>query len=330
MTGFLFVCAELIARFVTDKGWVSYYHPLFIQSYIEPSAQKEDWRLTHMYNHDFFEPDSLLFWKPKTGIWRYNRDGFIGGVDSLVLRAVRDRGGCSVLTIGDSNTQGIADFSWPEDLNELFITNRLITRVANAGVAGYSSFQGYHLYDQLAESLRPEVVIVSFGWNDMAPDMGMPDQKFSLLSSPIVNVLNTSRLYLIIQHVFSSQIQNEKEYHPRVSVSEYRKNLNAIITTAQQHASAVLLLTRPYNPEHMVWNSTSAPLKGGWRKYAHDYNNVVRDVARERSVQLVDMEVKFSTNAASFVDDSHFTKEASWMAAMFVYEQMRHNDLVCK
>lgn len=330
MAVLLLFCAEVVARIGTSMGWISYYHPIIIQSLIDPSAQKEDWRLTHMYKNEQFVPDASLFWKPRPGVWRYNGDGFVGNVDRLVLHEAKEHGGCSVLAIGDSNTQGIAEFSWPESLDELFVTNWLSTRVANAGVAGYSSFQGEYLYDQLAESLRPTVVIVSFGWNDMTPDMGMPDRNFSRFSLPANSVLSRSRLYLVIQNIFSPKVQNDGEYHPRVSPSEYRENLNAIITTAQQHKSSALLLTRPYNPEHMVWNSVSPLLKGGWRKYVYDYNEVVRNVARDRSVQLVDMEVKFSTDAAYFVDDSHFTLEASRMAAVFMYEQIRRNDLGCK
>ncbi len=330
LTGLLLGLAELASRMMTDFGFISYYHPIKIQTLIEPSAQTEDWRLTHIYRDEQFMPDSLLFWKPKPGAWRYNKDGFVGSVNRSVLHEAKERGGCSVLAIGDSNTQGIAEFSWPESLNELFVTNGLSTRVANAGVAGYSSFQGEYLYNQLAASLQPTVVVVSFGWNDMTPDMGMPDRNFSRFSLPANSLLSRSKLYLIIQNIFSPKVENDGEYHPRVSVSEYKENLNAIITTAQQHKSTVLLLTRPYNPEHMVWNSVSPLLKGGWRKYVYDYNGVVRDVAHKRSVQLIDMEAKFSTDAAYFLDDSHFTLEASRIAAMFIYEQMRRNDLVCK
>lgn len=322
MAVLMLFCAEVVARIGTSMGWISYYHPIIIQPLIDPSAQKEDWRLTHMYKNEQFVPDASLFWKPRPGVWRYNEDGFVGNIDISVLHEAKERGGCSVLAIGDSNTQGITGFSWPESLNELFVTNGLSTRVANAGVAGYSSFQGEYLYNQLAESLQPTVVIVSFGWNDMAPDMGMPDRNFSRFSLPANSVLSRSMLYLVIQNIFSPKVHNDGEYHPRVNPSEYRENLNAIITTAQQHKSSVLLLTRPYNPEHMVWNSVSPLLKGGWRKYVYDYNNVVRSVAEERQVQLIDLEKRFAS-ADYFLDDSHFTQSASRLTAIDVFELLQ-------
>lgn len=330
LTGLLLGFAELAARVITDRGFIPYYHPIKIQTLIDPSAQTEDWRLTHIYRDEQFVPDSLLFWKPKPGAWRYNRDGFVGTVTASSAREAQESGGCTILVIGDSNTQGIADFSWPEKLNELYETQGRATRVVNAGVAGYSSYQGAKFFINKTKVLDPDVVMVSFGWNDMTPDMGMPDNKFFPFSSPIYNALSISRLYLVIRGIFSPRSQNGEQYHPRVSISEYRENLRMIIALAKQRANKIVLLTRPYNPEHMVWNSVSPLMRGGWRKYVYDYNNAVRDLAQEQGVPLLDFETQFSSDAANFLDDSHFTREASDRAAISIFENFDSGTVSCR
>lgn len=48
----------------------------------------------------------------------------------------------------------------------------------NAGVAGYSSYQGLLRFKQEVARYEPDLIFVSFGFNDLPPAIGEPDNYF--------------------------------------------------------------------------------------------------------------------------------------------------------
>jgi lysophospholipase L1-like esterase len=72
-----------------------------------------------------------------------------------------------VLCLGDSCTYGFglaARDAWPQRADAL-----LEARVLNAGVPGFSSWQGIRRYRALLRQLEPAALVVQFGNNDAAP-----------------------------------------------------------------------------------------------------------------------------------------------------------------
>ncbi|MBN1296031.1 SGNH/GDSL hydrolase family protein [bacterium] len=120
-------------------------------------------------------------WIPKPGAvatqparndFVYNRDGFRGPVIALetAKRTIR------VICMGDSCTLG-----WDSPDNQTYpdYLRLLLDRpdpgtyqVINAGVSGFSSFQGLHDFRHRIRQWHPDILIISYNWNDHgdAPD----------------------------------------------------------------------------------------------------------------------------------------------------------------
>ena len=75
--------------------------------------------------------------------------------------------------------------------------------VLNAGVAGYSSHQGVLRFLQEVDRYQPDLVLVSFGWNDAAEAIGQPDKTFKIPPWPVVvcqRALVRYRAYLVLMY----------------------------------------------------------------------------------------------------------------------------------
>lgn len=83
-----------------------------------------------------------------------------------------------LLALGDSNTQGIENTSWSEEMNIFFEKGGLNATVINAGVVGYSSYQGLLKFSLEMNVVSPTHVAISFGWNDASPTIGIEDKLF--------------------------------------------------------------------------------------------------------------------------------------------------------
>ena len=91
---------------------------------------------------------------------------------------------------GDSLTDGPPRGGWPSWLNRLLQEQGRAGgrrfEVMNAGVAGYSSHQGVLRFLQEVDRYQPDLVLVSFGWNDAAEAIGQPDKTFKIPPWPMV------------------------------------------------------------------------------------------------------------------------------------------------
>ena len=72
-----------------------------------------------------------------------------------------------IVALGDSNTSGWdvdEGANWPAQLQALFSRDGRRAEVVNAGVWGYTSFQGRRRFDEILP-FHPDIVLVSFGAN---------------------------------------------------------------------------------------------------------------------------------------------------------------------
>ena len=123
---------------------------------------QRDWGITRIH-------DPLLFWRMRPGFHR-KRDWT---VNSLSLRGAevseKRSGEYRILSLGESTT-----FGWhvAEDETYSSLLDRSLgalgrdIRVINAGVAGYTLFQGVTYLEHRGLRLEPDLVMVYFGIND--------------------------------------------------------------------------------------------------------------------------------------------------------------------
>lgn len=286
-----------------------HYSPLKI---VRRATLERDDRYAEAFRSTVFIFDPYLIWRPRKAVRPFNAIGYIGNV----LDREKKPGTYRVLAVGDSNTQGHPDgASWPLLLGAS--DSRL--EVINAGVVGYSSFQGLR---RLRESLsfRPDMVLVSFGSND-AHIVHLSDADYA---RTIVwrerlwkagSFLRTLQLLVDADDHLSALARRGPPVVHRVEIADYRANLEEMIRTAVEMGMQPVLLTRPFR------GSSDDPMS--WKAGAPAYNDATREVAKRKGVPLVDLWAFFSSRGELFQDESHFTGEGHRVAAEYVYGQIR-------
>ncbi len=295
---------------------------------------------------EVFLRDSHLFWRlrPDQTItseffegktYRINRQGFRGHDFQT------SKSGLRVAILGNS-----CAFGWGVRYRETFAyliqeqlqaAGQAQARVYNFSVPGYSSFQGKRNYLRNVRAYKPDIVIVTFGWNDhwLAAN-SIPDNKQQTPPEIIVainNFLARLRSYRVLKSAIFSIIPEEDLGSniklARVSLDDFRENLGDIITFARQDGARVILLTSPI-PSLQTYFET------GGRSILHEnhliYNDAIREMAAVYSTGLVDLAAIFDRYNNLFdnagQDPFHYNKLGHDLAAVEIYKFMNRSGLI--
>lgn len=275
------------------------------------------WRDGLAFEDDHFVYDPYLIWAPKKNYSIFNSQGYRG--EEL---GVKKEGEFRIFTIGDSNTLGWRGGkdapNWPMYLENLFRESSDRVKVINAGVWGYSSFQGVRRFNEILH-YQPDMVLISFGTND-AHQVTLSDAEYVSRDKKLA-LLSKSRLGTLVIAFFDKLRLLQKDNKqgkgalvPRVSLEEYKSNLNEIIRVSKEKNIKTVLLTRPY--------MGTPPDKLYWLNFAPEYNKSVIDVAEHNKVPVVDVSSYFSDKADYFMDDCHFTRLGHKIASALIYEKI--------
>ncbi len=323
----LFVGFECIARILTAFHILSYYKPIELK---KERVEKEELRLDFVLseNDSDLEYDPVLFWKPKKNWGVFNELGIRG---SSIQENIATVSGCTILTYGDSNTLGIipgryVDTPWPEVLASYLKDQSTPFRVLNMGVMGYSSYQGLEKFKQDVFVFHPSLIIISFGWNDAAPAMGIPDNEFHSFLSGIITPLSISRLFQVIFY-YSDKVslvfRKTQGNVSRVSYSDYVHNIEEFIRIARSQGTSVLLLTR-------LHGDVSQTASDNWRASVPKYNALLRVVAQKEQVPFVDLEQLFLDSYSNeLVDECHVAEAGHNRIAQILVSEIQHISLSC-
>jgi lysophospholipase L1-like esterase len=306
-------CAEWTATTLVKMGVVKPFVPVETRL----AEQTEDWRFVHVMSDDYREPDPVLLWRPVARA-PYGRQRFKGPD----VRTPKPAGLTRVIAYGDSNTDGPPAGSWPNQLDDLLRRESPPREAINAGVTGYSSFQGLQRFNEEVSVYTPDIVLVSFGWNDAAPAIGPPDRAFAEstgFKSIDTRVIALRRLllryqfYLVAQRYLAPHANPPTptaSYAPRVSLDDYAANLTAFVTIAREHGATAVLLTRPYREPTSTLEQSS-----GWRHFVPEYNRKLLGVAATTGTPALDVQAAFADHRELFVDECHFTQAGHAMLA---------------
>jgi len=251
---------EYLAKGLTKIGVLTFDQPMRT---MVPEGT-EDWRLAHITADRFREADPVLFWRPIAAP-PYTRQRFKGPE----VEQPKPPGVIRIICYGDSNTDGPSRGSWPEQFQAVLEAHGSLAwkyEVLNAGVAGYSSYQGLLRFRSQVEAFEPDLVFVSFGWNDLAPALGAPDRMF--VPPPrwrigLRRLLLQYRSYLVARrHLWSPRgPAGNTSRDPRVDLDDYIENMRGFARLAREHGAEIVFLTRP----HRVPPEVLADADGGWR-----------------------------------------------------------------
>ena len=280
---------------------------------------KDDWRETHAFHDRNLVYDPVLIWRPLSGQFSpFNPQGFRGAP----IDQVKPAGVLRVFALGDSNTFGWdvdEGVNWPAQLNRLLSSSHHGAEVINAGVWGYTSFQGARRFHELL-AYTPDIVLVSFGAND-AHQVRVADADYVRRHDRVESLQRATRKSRVAQLLVQGWDQLEVvtsasgTLRPRVSLTEYTSHLREMIRTGAERGTRVVLLTRPF-----VGSSTDP---SSWKTYAPSYNAATLQVASEAHVPAIDVYAAFRDRPQLFDDESHFGVEGHRVAAELIHAELQ-------
>jgi lysophospholipase L1-like esterase len=175
------------------------------------------------------------------------------------------------LFLGDSNTYGYC-----LDSDETFVaeTNRRLvdTHSLNLGVSGYSSYQGFQTLLQYGDQLKPDIIFVSFNYNDrrLVLDTHFADSRETFERMHMAGRLSAfadfSYLFRGARHLVEYLSPPDPSMlgyvpkadlgalTPRVDAASYRGNLTSMAQWARERGIVVVFILLGDNPDqtHML------------------------------------------------------------------------------
>lgn len=279
---------------------------------------KDDWRDDHAFGDRHLVYDPLLIWRPRSGSFSpFNPQGFRGAP----VDPVKAPGARRLVALGDSNTFGwdVDDgANWPSQLQQRLAASHPGAEVLNAGVWGYSSFQGRRRFEEIV-AVHPDIVLVSFGAND-AHQVTVPDAEYVARHERVQRLTQASKRFRLAQLSVAALDRVESlaaagaALGPRVPLDEYTGHLTAMVRSGRQQGIRVVLLTRPF-----VGSSTDPT---SWKAHAPAYNAATIAVGRSEHAPVIDLYDAFRDHPELFDDESHFGVEGHRRAADLIHARL--------
>lgn len=163
---------------------------------------------------------------------------------------IRDDGSVRILTIGDSCTWGwrvANDESYPARIQQLldYRWGQGRYQVLNAGVPGTTSYQGVRLLSARGAQLRPDLVLVAYGFNDASP--GGDIEELIARTAAMLPLLQLDDWLIVHSDAYNSvrwQIARRQQRAPeaRVGLDKYVRNLTEIVKISRELGVEVLFV----------------------------------------------------------------------------------------
>ena len=261
----------------------------------------------------FMRPDRELFWSPIPGF----RGEFLGEtvtINSMGLRGAevtvpKPKARRRILCFGDSITfgYGVSDYeTYAFHLGQALNSARI--EVVNSGVTGYSSYQVLHLLRRIGRTLEGDVALFLIGWNDanQRPVDDMAYARRVQLAMAVEPLSDYWYLYRLIKSFHLRSFEHEWEEAqslvPRATTSEYRKNMEAIVTACRSWGIVPVFIELPRRKQE------------GEAAFQFAYADILKDVAARMNVPIIDpgelgLETALPSNDRYFIDTLHFSPE---------------------
>jgi len=297
-----------------------------------------------------FEDDPILFWRLKPYIdvpsnyWG-DRTNSLGLRDDPIGRKQKNE--VRILCLGESTTYGMGtEFigTYPYWLEKFLNENAGGKKynVINAGAPGYTSYQGLVYLTNFGLKLEPDIVLISFGNNDVQNWSGwetdlslwnnMGDEERAKLIkenySRLDNFLSGSRLYIGMKKVIhqikppsreEARLSKKVRFRPRVTPEEFKANLEEMIRIARDRGIKSVLIIYPrrwqVEPDYHRRDDFPDIVK---------YQEVMRTVAREQNVPVVDCIEPFRMHKDRklYVDSVHANYRGYRIVAEEIYKTL--------
>lgn len=254
-----------------------------------------------------FEGDPLLLWRLKPNLDHFVWDFTVLSTNAQHLRSDRplqtkQAGAIRIVCLGDSVTFGYrVPTVWPDQPNDydrealpypMLLEKEL--RAANPNkdievitmaVPGYTSHQGLAWLRRDIDQLKPDLLTISFGWND-ASLSDVPDSEAIKTNWRAVAVrwlVDHSQAFAhATRWLRLKQTPSARVVRPasRVSEQDYLNNMMAMAQLGRQKQAAVIILAAPYRDQ--VTNPAEAALMKRYREG-------LRSVSRQNGMPFLEL-----------------------------------------
>lgn len=283
-----------------------------------------------------FVPDPELKYRLNPGAEYNGRVVNSMGFFDREVDPVKKEGVTRVICMGDSCTgQGIPPYSG--FLHELLQENPPTDQPwesFNMGVHGYSSAMGLRLFQIRGTELTPDFVSIYYGWNDHwlggKPDsnaMGLGMSAFQADLFERMQEFRTFQLIVSLMNPVRRIAVKEEKLGLRVPPDEYLWTLRRFIREVLSLDGIPILITAPRAKKLttlLIRNKQAKDLDEVIR--IHDeYCDIVRQIAEEESVPLLDLAAEFAgpENAHLFSSDGiHLQREGRKEVARLLHEKL--------
>ena len=242
---------------------------------------------------ELFANDPELFWRFRPRLERPDASGPLFGIlsngqglrEDHEIPMPKGKGEIRILFLGDSCTfgeylshaesfvQGVED-----SLRSGF--PGAAVECINAGVPGYTLFQGWRFLETEGYGYEPDVVVVYFGWNEGASWGGMSDpQQYEALQAQLpVRPLRWSRIARMVWQAAASPAPSEGKgqagpgKRPRLRPDEFRGLLARVRESTGRRGVELLIIVGPHRN-----NLTGPPgRRSSYQIEAGDYCRSIR------------------------------------------------------
>lgn len=243
-----------------------------------------------------------------------------------------------IVALGDSCTWFCVGSpkAYPELMEEVLREKHSTkVEVLNAGVGSHSSYQGLQRLKYTVLPYQPDIITVFYGWNDHWVTF-REDKEVEIRSDLVTSFLNFAERFRTFQFLNYLMTKLQPKSYPqelkfRVMPQDYKDNLNRIIDIAQEHNIKVILMTAPHDLSNFAPAEFFPYPKERLIPLHQYYNQIVRRVAQERGVPLVDLEMITAVFPQGMIlsrDGIHFGQTGCQMVAEILSQKIITESLI--
>jgi lysophospholipase L1-like esterase len=262
-----------------------------------------------------------------------------------------------IVCIGGSTTYGVAvrdnADTYPARLEVALKESPLpdwsAAEVYNLGVGGYTTAEMLPLFHFYALPLEPDVVLIHCAINDVAPRFYDHFQcDYSHFRTPWRGPEATwverlfYRSYAVLWagwklgwiEPLTLQSRTQRPLPPpgialdnlqRNTPACFRRNLEAIVALAKARGVRVWLITQAYleHDDFLLADADARQLEKGYRDGQVEHNEVMRNVAADMGVGLIDLAEATPREREYFADPIHMTPAGNTFKAAYIAQVLR-------
>jgi lysophospholipase L1-like esterase len=324
----LLFCFGVFVAFLIAEVLFRIYASSFFYDH-EPNNQR-----AFIYHHEdigWMKRDETLYWRFNPGRFEMacpEIDGptqfFINndGVRHSSPISAKKEGVTRIVCLGDSTTFGVDlqdSSTYPALLQKEFDRQygSGSYEIINAGVPGYTAYQGLELLREKYETWDPDIITLYFGENDNYDVKRFYQElEHNMLKRVDESLRRNLRIYSFFKKIKQSVEMKVNSVSNRVVHEEiFIDNLNALVRFAHGKKIDILMVTYPTYNE--VYSAKE-----------HAYNKVIREIATKNDVFLIDLVAAFRKEKENqlFTDNLHHTSQGSRIVAEALFRAIKKEE----